>query len=60
MQPFGALLFTPTRQNITEYRRVAADASITVQLREITPAVLDELIQGVCVLDVLWGGEWGC
>ena len=60
MQPFGALLFTPKRQNVPEYRRVAADASIAVQLREITPAVLDELIQGVCVLDVLWGGEWGC
>ena len=53
MQPFGALLFTPKRQNVPEYRRVAADASITVQLREITPVVLDKLIQGVRVLDVL-------
>ena len=50
-QPFGALLFTPTRQNIEEYRRVAAESLITVQVREDTP--LDVLTSNARVLDVL-------
>ncbi|KAF8126001.1 hypothetical protein EV363DRAFT_1174911 [Boletus edulis] len=50
-QPFGALLFTPIRQNISEYRRVAADSLITVQVREDTP--LDVLIDNVRMVDVL-------
>ena len=51
-QPFGALLFTSTRQNAAEYRRIATESVITVQV-EITPATLDGLIRGVRVLDVL-------
>ncbi|KAF8555002.1 hypothetical protein OG21DRAFT_1603126 [Imleria badia] len=52
-QPFGALLFTPTRRNVAEYRRVAAESLIIVQVEEITPAVLNKLVDGVRVLDVL-------
>ena len=52
-QPFGALLLASTRGNVAEYRRVATDSSITVQVKEITSATLNKLIQGVRVLDVL-------
>ena len=52
-QPFGALLFTPTRQHIEEYRRVASGSLITVQVEEVTPLILDKLINGVRMLDVL-------
>ncbi|KAH0838861.1 hypothetical protein J3R83DRAFT_7275 [Lanmaoa asiatica] len=52
-QPFGALLFTPNRQNVPEYRRVASESMITVQVEEITPMVLNELVDGVRTLDVL-------
>ena len=51
-QPFGALLLASTRQNAAEYRRIATESVITVQV-EITPATLDGLIRGVRVLDVL-------
>ncbi|KAF8122589.1 hypothetical protein EV363DRAFT_1182263 [Boletus edulis] len=51
-QPFGALLFTPS-SNVAAYRRVATESLITVQVEEITPAVLNKLIEGVSVLDVL-------
>ena len=51
-QPFGALLLTPTR-NVEEYRRVASDSLITVQVEVLTPTVLDELRRSVHVLDVL-------
>ncbi|KAG8214862.1 hypothetical protein J3R82DRAFT_10029 [Butyriboletus roseoflavus] len=51
--PFGALLFTPTRQNVAEYRRVAAESVITVQVEEITPMILTNLVEGVRLLDVL-------
>ena len=52
-RPFGALLLTPTRQRMDEYRRVAAQSLITVQVEEITPMVLDKLISGARTLDVL-------
>ena len=52
-QPFGALLFTPTRQNVEEYRRVASESLITVQVEELTSMVLNKLIEGARTLDVL-------
>ena len=52
-QPFGALLLAPSSGNVAAYRRVAPDSLITVQVEEITPAVLDKLIDRVRVLDVL-------
>ncbi|KAG6375788.1 hypothetical protein JVT61DRAFT_2638 [Boletus reticuloceps] len=51
-QPFGALLLTPSG-NVAAYRRVATEKAITVQVEEITPAVLNKLIEGVSILDVL-------
>ena len=40
---FGALLLlTPTHQNVTEYRRVASESLITVQVEEITQAMLNK------------------
>jgi hypothetical protein len=50
-QPFGALLLTPNRRNA--YRRVAAESLITVQIEEITPTILDKLVDSVDMLDVL-------
>ena len=50
-QPFGALLFTPTRQNVQEYRRVASESLITVQVQEDMP--LNVLIENARMLDVL-------
>ena len=50
-QPFGALLFTPTRQNVAEYRRVAAESEITVRVQDDTP--LSMLIASAHMLDVL-------
>ena len=52
-QPFGALLLTPRRDGVAAYRRVAAESLITVQVKEITPAVLNKLIDSVEALDVL-------
>ena len=52
-QPFGALLFTPTHQHRELYRRVTPESLITVQVEELTPAVLNKLIDGACTLDVL-------
>ena len=52
-QPFGALLLTPNLSNVAAYRRVAAESLITVQVEEITPTILNKLIDGVCTLDVL-------
>ncbi|KAF8548528.1 hypothetical protein OG21DRAFT_750496 [Imleria badia] len=52
-QPFGALLFTPTRQNVEEYRRVASESLITVQVEELSATVLTKLIEGARMLDVL-------
>ena len=50
-QPFGALLFAQNRQNVEEYKRVAAESMIKVQVQGDVP--LDKLIHGVRVLDVL-------
>ena len=52
-QPFGALLLTPDTGNVNAYRRVAAESLITVRIGNITPEILDELADSVCVLDVL-------
>ena len=52
-QPFGALLVTPNMGNVAAYRRVAAESLITVQIEEITPTVLNKLIDSVRTLDVL-------
>ncbi|KAI9454211.1 hypothetical protein HD554DRAFT_443778 [Boletus coccyginus] len=52
-QPFGALLLTPDLGPVSAYRRVAVDSLITVQMEEITPTILDELVDSVRVLDVL-------
>ena len=52
-QPFGALLLTPHLGNVAAYRRVAAESLITVQVEEITPPVLNKLIDSVRTLDVL-------
>ena len=52
-RPFGALLFTPTRHNVDEYKRVAAGSLIRVQVEELTPAILEKLTNSVRVLDVL-------
>ena len=49
-QPFGALLLTPVGNT---YRRIAAESLITVQVEDITPAVLNRLVDSVRVLDVL-------
>ena len=50
-QPFGAMLFAPVRRNVAEYRRVAADSMITVQVQEDVP--LSMLIENTRMLDVL-------
>ena len=52
-QPFGALLFTPIRRHVQEYRRIAAESLITVQVEEITHVILDKLMDAVRTLDVL-------
>jgi hypothetical protein len=52
-QPFGALLLTPHRSNVAAYRRVAAESLITVQVEEITPTILNKLVDSVGTLDVL-------
>ena len=52
-QPFGALLLTPNPGNVAAYRRVASESVITVQVEEITPVILNKLIESVRVLDVL-------
>ena len=51
-QPFGALLLTPNR-NVAAYSRVAAESLFTVQVEDITSAVLNKLVDSVRVLDVL-------
>ena len=52
-QPFGALLFTlaSTRRRAVEYRRVAADSMIRVQIQENVS--LTEVLDNVHILDVL-------
>ena len=50
-QPFGAVLLTPYLNNA--YRRVVAESLVVAQVVEMTPAVLNQLIEGVRTLDVL-------
>jgi hypothetical protein len=52
-QPFGALLLTPNLGNVAAYGRVAAESLITVQVEEITPTILNKLVDSVRTLDVL-------
>ena len=52
-QPFGALLLAQHRGNVAAYRRVAAESLITVKVGEITPTLLDKLVDSVQALDVL-------
>ena len=52
-QPFGALLLTPHLSNVAAYRRVAAESTIVVQVEEMTSTVLNKVMEGVRVLDVL-------
>jgi hypothetical protein len=52
-QPFGALLLTPDLDNVAAYRRVTAESPITVQVEEITPAILNKLVDSVRTVDVL-------
>ena len=50
-QPFGALLLTLASHRRMEYRRVAADSMITVQIQKDVP--LKDVLDNVRVLDVL-------
>ena len=52
-QPSGALLFTlaSTRRRAVEYKRVAADSMITVQIQE--DVALTDVLDNVHILDVL-------
>ena len=52
-QPFGALLLSAAAagRRAVDYRRVAADSLITVQIRE--NVTLAEILDNVCTLDVL-------
>ena len=52
-RPFGALLLTPNLGNVAAYKRVATESLITVQVEEITPTMLNKLIDSVRTLDVL-------
>ena len=52
-QPFGALLLTPDTGKTAGFGRVAAETLITVQVEEITPVVLNELISSVRIVTVL-------
>ena len=52
-QPFGALLLTPNPGKVAAYRRVAADSLITVKVEEITPAILNKLVDSIRTMDVL-------
>ncbi|KAF8549281.1 TPR-like protein [Imleria badia] len=49
-QPFGALLLTPNPGNVATYRRVASESLITVQVEEITPTILNKLVDNNYVL----------
>ncbi|KAN0087985.1 hypothetical protein V8E55_006606 [Tylopilus felleus] len=51
--PFGALLLAQNSGEDVAYRRVAANIPITIQVEQITLAVLKKLVSSVQVLDVL-------
>jgi len=46
-------LLAPDIGNVAAFRRVSAESLITVQVEDITPAVLNKLVDSVRVLDVL-------
>ena len=49
-----SLLLTPNLLNVAAYRRIATESLITVQVDEITPAMLNKLVvDSVRTLDVL-------
>ncbi|KAF8547412.1 hypothetical protein OG21DRAFT_1571975, partial [Imleria badia] len=52
-RPFGALLLAPHPGYVAAYRRVAAESLITVQVEEITPTILNMLIESVRMMDVV-------
>ncbi|KAF8553154.1 hypothetical protein OG21DRAFT_1485613 [Imleria badia] len=52
-QPFGALLLAAHPGNVSAYRRVAAESLIIVQVEEITPSLLNKLVDSVRTMDVL-------
>ncbi|KAF8547643.1 hypothetical protein OG21DRAFT_1490030 [Imleria badia] len=52
-RPFGALLLAPHPGYVAAYRRVAAESLIVVQIEEITPAILNKLIESVRTVDVI-------
>ena len=52
-QPFGALLLAPHLSHVAAYRRVATESLIKVQVEEITPAVLNKLVESVGTVDVV-------
>jgi len=52
-RPFSALLFARNRQHVEEYKRVATESLVTVQIEELTATVLNKVIEGVGMLDVL-------
>ena len=52
-QPFGALLLTPNPGKVAAYRRVAAESLIRVQVQDMTPTILQKLVDSIHTLDVL-------
>ncbi|KAF8557067.1 TPR-like protein [Imleria badia] len=54
-KPFGALLLTPHLGNVAAYRRIAAESQIrvTVEVEEITPTVLNKLLDSLGIVDIL-------
>ena len=52
-QPFGALLLTPDLGNVAAFRRVTSESPITIQVEEITPMILNKLVDCMRTLDVL-------
>jgi hypothetical protein len=52
-QPLGALLLTPNLLNVAAYGRVAAEGLITVQVEEITPTILNKLVDSVRTPDLV-------
>ena len=52
-QPFGVLLLTLDLGNVAAFRRVASESPITIQVEEITPMILNKLVDCMRTLDVL-------
>ncbi|KAF8546776.1 hypothetical protein OG21DRAFT_1527604 [Imleria badia] len=49
-QPFGALLLTPNPGNVAAHRGVASESLITVRVEEITPTILNKLVDSVLLV----------